>query len=412
MKICLVLISGGWGGAEAVVRELVKCLRDKGENVSIILNQEILKFYGDLERVEIFNIGCVYHPIKLIKSIILPNVDKESSILNSFLSYYLNELLRPIYFKRIRKKILDFLSDKEVDIIHSHLENSDILVSCLTDLKIPWVITIHGVRCAPKYFKKDSTIRSILTFKKSKVRMLKNCWSKADKITEVSKFILNELENQGISLRNKSVVIRNGITLSEFQRDSIPKLKLKENFNLLFPGGAKIHKGGDIIIKALTKVRYKIPNIHLYIALNVPKNHLLRKMVKKLGLEQNVTFLGFLQKEKYREILNSVDILIQMYREESFGIVCLEAMALGKPIIAGNRGLPTFVKNGKNGVFVEPNSDEVADAILYLYKNEDVRKQISQNNLEDIKNFDWGFIVDEYIDFYRKTLIEKREQFF
>ena len=59
MNVCLVLISDGWGGAETVVYELARHLRDKGENVSIILNKEILKFYDDLEDVEVFDIGCV-----------------------------------------------------------------------------------------------------------------------------------------------------------------------------------------------------------------------------------------------------------------------------------------------------------------------------------------------------------------
>lgn len=406
MNICLVLISDGWGGTETVVYGLARHLRDKGENVSIILNQEIFKFYDNLEGIEIFNIGYAYNHKKLIKSIIFPNSKTNGEVgSSSFPWSILNEFLRPIYFRRIRKEIMKFLSNKKINLIESHLENSDILLLCyFNNLEITWIERIGGPHL-PRLLKEDS-IRSVLTLKKRKARMLKDALYKIDRVIFVSDWLLNAFKNI-MPIENKSVVIRNGIKLSDFQRESIPTLKLKGDFNLLFPGGPKPSKGGDILIEALNEIKNEIPDIHLYVALDVPQNHLLRKMVKDLGLKENVTFLGFLQKEKYKEILNSVDALIQPYREESFGIVCLEAMALGKPIIAGNKGLPKFVKNGRHGIFTKPEPDAVADAILYLYKNEDLRREIGRNNLEDIKNFDWSAIVDKYIDVYRKTLAEK-----
>lgn len=403
MNICLVIISDGWGGAETVVYELARHLRDKGESVSIILNQEILKFYDNLEGIEIFNIGYAYNHQKLIKSIIFPKLKANGGAgLSSFPWPILNELLRPIHFRRIRKEITKFLSDKNVDVINTHLENSDILFSCLNDLKIPWIGNIHGPHL-PRLQKKD--IRSVLTFKKWKAKMLKNALYEMDKIIFVSDWLSN-IFNNILMIENKSVVIRNGIKSSNFQKDSLPPLKLKGDFNLLFPGGGKLWKGIDLLIGALHKVKNEIPDIHLYITRKVPQNHLLRKMVKDFGLEENVTFSGLLPLQEYRSLLNSIDVLCMPSKKEAFGIVFLEAMAMGKPIIAANRGgVPEFIVNGRNGILVEPNSDEVADAISYLYENEDLRKEIGRTNLEDVKNFDWSSIINKYIDVYRETLI-------
>ena len=127
----------------------------------------------------------------------------------------------------------------------------------------------------------------------------------------------------------------------------------------------------------------------------------LRKMVKELGLEQSVTFVGFLQKEEYRQLLNSVDVLVMPSRDEAFGIVYIEAMALGKPIIAANcSGTPEVVEDWRNGILVELNPNKLAEAILCLYQNEDLRKKISQNNLQDAAKYDWNYIVNQYIDIY------------
>jgi glycosyltransferase involved in cell wall biosynthesis len=406
MNVSLVLISDGWGGAETVVYELARHLRDKGENVSIILNQEIIKFYNDLEDVEIFNIGYAYHPKRLIKSIISSKliVDEKSDTLHSSPWNFLNEFLRPIYFRRIRKEIIRFLSEKKVDVVHSHLMNSDILVSCLKHLKIPWIGTIHGPYLL-RLQKKD--IRSVLTLKKSKAKMLGETLYKMDKIIFVSNWLLNTFKDI-MPTDDKSVVIHNGIKLSEFQRNLIPTLKLKGNFNLLFPGGGKLWKGIDLLIVALNKVKNKIPDVHLYITRNVSQNHLLKKMVKDFGLEEKVTFSDHLPLPEYRSLLNSIDVLCMPSKKEAFGIVFLEAMAMGKPLIAANRGgIPEFIVNERNGILIEPNSDEIADAILYLYKNKDLRNEMGRNNLEDIKKYNWSPIVDKYIEVYKNELEEK-----
>ena len=70
MNICQVIISKGWGGAEAVVYETTKHLTNKGHNVSIILNQEEVGNYADLKDVKIHNIGYLYNLVALTKSII------------------------------------------------------------------------------------------------------------------------------------------------------------------------------------------------------------------------------------------------------------------------------------------------------------------------------------------------------
>lgn len=407
MNVCFVVISNGWGGAETVVYELARHLRDRGENVSIILNQEILGFYKPLEGIEFFNIGNVYDHKTLIKEALLakPRICKRAN-LTVFPWTFCDEILRPFYFKRLRKRIKRFLIEKTIDIVHSHLGNADILVSSLRNINIPKISTIHG-----PYFSmpEENSVFPIILLKNWRMKKIKNSLLKMDRVIFVSRQLCQSYQNF-LPVGERGQIIPNGIELSEFQKKMIPNMKLKGEFNLLFPGGAKPSKGGDILIEALSKVKEKIPGIHLYIALEVPLDHPLRKKLKELGLKSNVTFLGFLGKDEYKEYLNSVDVLILPSLAEGFPLVNLEAMALGKAIIASNRGdIPEYVKNGRNGIIIEPQPDQVYEAILNMYNNESLINEIAKNNIEDIKKFGWEPSIDDYTNVYQNLLSLKSD---
>jgi glycosyltransferase involved in cell wall biosynthesis len=405
MNICLVLISaGGWGGTDTLTYELAKHLRDKGENVSIILNQETFKNYADLEHVKLFDIGSLYPPKSIIS--LEGKTSRKHNILHRFLSsVHLYPLLRYLYYKSIRNDLIQFLSDNHIDVITPILEEAIPLVSDLVDdlktLEIAGIPILTG----------EAELRGFLPvplrgrlFLKWQARRFRKALEKMDKIIGVSTFILNAWEDQGVPLRGKSTVIPCGVDLSEIRGSLASTSKLEGEFNLLFPGGAKFIKGGDLLMKSLPRVKGEIPNIHVYVTLDVPQNHPFRKMVTELELEQNVTFVGLLPAQEYRKLLSSVDMLILPSRGDAAATVYVEAMALGKTIVAGNTGgSPEIVKNGRNGILVESNPDQIAKAILSLYKDEGLRREISQNNLQDVAKFDWGHIVDQYIEVYRQV---------
>lgn len=407
MNVCLAIISDAWAGAETVVHELAKHLRDKGENVYVLVNQEISQYYTDLEDVRLLNAGALFRTTGLCRACMSPRVGTEAKedFPNLFPgSFYLNAFLREIYYKRVRSRLAHTIVNNEIDIIHSHLNAGIVLVSNLPDnLDIPFVATLHGQTVAG--MRRKSLIgwwtSPVASWRRER---LGRALEKAAKVTAVSNAELDMVENCDILLKGKSVVIPNGVNVREIQSSVSSIARLKGEFNLLFPGGAKFYKGGDLLIKALPKVKRLVSGIHLYIAGNVPRGHQLRRIAITAGLEKHVTFTGFLMPGEYRQLLNSVDLLVMPSREESFGIVFLEAMALGKPVIAGKTGgIPEVIENGRNGVLVDPDPDRVAEAILYLYENDDVRQAMSENNLRDVAGFDWTNIIQRYIDLYKEV---------
>jgi len=411
MKICLVLISEGWSGAENVVYNLANKLREKMD-VTLILNNEIIKYFSTLKGIKIFRISSLYDFRSLITSILLKEIKNERPPASTQLRwnfgpfyflrarwnfgpfYFLNELLRYLYYQRICKDILQTLIQQEIDIVHLHLENSiKLFLPLFKKLNRPIVFTFHGVRIFDKS-------------RPFEIAMIEKGLKKVDKITCVSKYLVRLLENSGISISNRPITIYNGVDITEIRENSVPKIALEGEFRLLFPGGAKLFKGGDLSIKSLPSIKKEVPNVHLYFAGAVPEKHTLRNLVKERKLEQNVTFLGFLPPQRYYQVLSSTDLLVFPSQDEGLPMVLLESMALGKPVIATKSGgIPEVIKDGQNGILVERNPNDIADAVVTLYKNKDLYEEISQRNIKSVRAFDWNNIADKYIELY-ETLID------
>jgi glycosyltransferase involved in cell wall biosynthesis len=165
------------------------------------------------------------------------------------------------------------------------------------------------------------------------------------------------------------------------------------------------------VIQALSSLRKRIPRVHAYIAGQVPERHTLRKMITKIGLEPNTTVTGLLPTQEYRGLLKSVDVLVAPSYEEACPFVHLEAMAMGKPIVAGKTGgVREFVKNGRNGILVDLKSECIAKAILRLQRDTEFKNNIARNSLRDITEFDWDRIVERYVKVYQSLVPPRRIQ--
>jgi phosphatidylinositol alpha-mannosyltransferase len=102
--------------------------------------------------------------------------------------------------------------------------------------------------------------------------------------------------------------------------------------------------------------------------------------------------------------LNRSDIFLAPSLHEGFGLVLLEAMALGKPIVASNcEGFGNLLENMKTGLLVEPaSSKEIANAIMLLISDSTLKEQLSKNASRSVKKYDWIERVKEYEEVYRE----------
>lgn len=214
--------------------------------------------------------------------------------------------------------------------------------------------------------------------------------------------------------KDKIVIIPNGINLEEVttsytREESRNILGLPVDTPIiLFFGSLVPYKGPDILLKAFKLIKKDFPEVKLIFAGRGQMFDELLEMSKKMGLEEDVTFTGFVDEKLKPLYFKASDIfcLPSTTMAESFGIVNLEAMASGIPIVASNLGgIPDIVQDGENGLLAEPcNYRSLADALKQLIINEDIRKIMGAKGRNFAMNYSWDKITSQTEHLYNNIL--------
>ena len=135
------------------------------------------------------------------------------------------------------------------------------------------------------------------------------------------------------------------------------------------------YKGYDKILQALPQIRQIIPDIHYIIVGKGDDRPRIEQLIAQLGLQDCVTLAGFVPDEQLCDYYNLCDVFAMPSKKEGFGIVYLEALACGKPVLAGNQdGAIDALCHGELGALVNPNNiSEITQALIriihYIYPN-------------------------------------------
>lgn len=178
--------------------------------------------------------------------------------------------------------------------------------------------------------------------------------------------------------------------------------------NLLYLGIIGQRKGVYDILKAFKNNKeYFTGKVKLRIGGNQEEEKL-KACIKEYGLEDMVFFEGFVSGDKKIECLNWADIYILPSFNEGLPIGILEAMSYGHPVISSPvGGIPAIVKDGVNGIMVEPGNDrQIADAISRFIENRQLLEVYGNNSLELVKPYLPDFVFDTLAKHYNDLLDE------
>jgi len=206
------------------------------------------------------------------------------------------------------------------------------------------------------------------------------------------------------SFKGEKAVIPNGIDLERFNPNNQKIEKFKDQrINILFLGRIEQRKGLIYLLKAFKILTEKFSNLRLIVVGGGELKKECQDWVRDNGLN-NVCFEGKVKDEKVPGYYAVSDIFVSpAIFGESFGLVLLEAMASGVPVVAfANQGYKGLLKD-KRGAFLVPPKDYVglAKKLEILVNDKGLRKTMGEKGIQEAEQYAWSKVCDQVLDFYQ-----------
>jgi UDP-glucose:(heptosyl)LPS alpha-1,3-glucosyltransferase len=307
-------------------------------------------------------------------------------------------------------------------------ELSFLLIATLTLKKYKFDITysqpgryfspkVAGVHICHKAWAMQQKPRNFIEWLANKLLVLIETYNlrKAKKIIAVSNSIKKELIKYYHVSPEKIHVAYDGVNLKEFspknkiyfRKKLRKKYKVSSNeFLLLFIGVPFKRKGLEYVIRSLPY----IPQTKLFV-IGKESPTFYKELAFKLGVDNRITFLKFV--EKISQYFAAADIFVLPTLYEPFGLVVLEAMASGLPVVVSETaGAAELIEDGKDGLLVEnpKNPEEIAEKINYLLENDSLRKRIGRNARKKAEKYPWSRTAEEMLKVFEE--VAKNSQFY
>lgn len=316
----------------------------------------------------------------------------------------LNEIQLKQYTEKFRRVIAEEIETNRPDIIHG--QHVWILPALSVGFGVPLVLTAHGTDLMG--YDKWPELRS---YAETAIKA-------SSAVISISKDNCALIEERFPDQKEKIVMMRNGYDPSVFYPEAVSRKQVLAKYGIKpsiyegkkivsFAGKLAHFKGVDVLLDAVKLYEDREPATLTLIVGDGDERANLHNQAKRLGLK-SVGFLGNVNQHALRHLYNIADVSLIPSRREPFGLVALEAMACGIPVIATNQGgLPDFV-NDSVGALVEPeNPEELAEAILAVLKRGD-RPEAAEwrKNIADYarNHYAQDTIIRELEDVYKKAI--------
>lgn len=239
----------------------------------------------------------------------------------------------------------------------------------------------------------------------------RNVFDKLAFITTPTKTAAELTKKSGIS--KEIVPVSNGIDLEIFNPGNNGEY-LKKRYNLpdklllLFVGRLDREKNVDLVLKAMPEVLKKV-DVHFIVAGKGNEKENLEELSRKLKVDKNVSFLGFIPDEDLPNLYCMADCFIIACEAELQCLVVMEAMASELPVIGVNAlALPELIHNEKNGYLFQPGDIEaMAQKIVKIFSDKNLREKMAQESLEIIAKHDIKKTMQQFEEIYNQAIKNK-----
>lgn len=296
---------------------------------------------------------------------------------------------------------IKLIKDLEIDVIHSHGVATTGVAAMRSSQKlgIPAIATFHTLLPeAIHYLTSQQNIKQVLQGVAWKY--LNWYYSSFKKTLVPSDFAGKILENHGV----KNIMLQpGGVDMVKFNPEvsgvaARKKLGLtKKEPVVLHVGRVALEKNIEQIIEAAPSIINLLPDVKFVIVGKGPAEKHYQELVKRKRLEKNFIFTGYVENSLLPSIYACADALAFPSNFDTQGLVVLEAMACGAPVVVKKGSAPSeFVKDGVNGQVFSDHFD-FHEKIVSAVKN---RKKLSEGAVETAKQFEIGKTTERLIDIY------------
>ncbi len=315
----------------------------------------------------------------------------------------------PFYFNFWERFISDIITKEQIDTIHIHdLPLSKIGVFFKKKYKIPLIIDLHeNWPASLKIARHTNTLPGRLLSPNRQWRKYEQAiLKKADAIITVVEEMRDRIHALGIP-KEKLHVVSNTVDFSEFPSVTSSGPKNKNKIRLFYAGGINIHRGLQIVIKALPGILKELPNVELLILGSGSYKKNLTELVKQLKIDKQVRFLGQKSFEEMVRILYESDVaLIPHLRSEqtdcSSPNKLYQYIYAEKPILTSNcNSLERLVKETQSGLSYQHDSPESFKKALFDLIQDQKRKvdlDFANNKLKD--KYNWNVDAERLCKLY------------
>ena len=376
MKIAIVCYPT-FGGSGVVATELGIALAEHGHEIHFIT-------YKQPVRLQLLHNNVHYH---------------EVSVPSYPLFHY-----QP-YELALSSKLVNMAKLHEIEIVHVHYAIPHAYAGYMAKqmlaqegIFIPMVTTLHGT---------DITLVGSHPFYKPAVTFSIN---NSDAVTSVSQSLKDDTLRL-FNIKKEIEVVPNFIDTKKYENlysDCERELIASKNEKIITHiSNIRKVKRVDDVIEIFDRIQKKLP-AKLVIVGDGPEKESLENLCKKKGIDEKVLFVG--NSHEVDKILCFSDLFILPSEHESFGLVALEAMVCGVPVISSNAGgLPEVNIHGESGYLSNVgNVDEMAKNALKILVNSDTHQLFKRKAKENAQRFETKLIVPLYEEIYKKSLAKAK----
>ncbi|MDX2346828.1 MAG: glycosyltransferase [Legionella sp.] len=299
------------------------------------------------------------------------------------------------YILKLRQVISKLIKQHNIQLIHAHTELSGMLaVHVAKKMNIPVVVTLHGIETCPRVWSGFSG------------KMIDSMLKRADRVIAVGAPLLDYFKPRLLSIDHFRVV-SNGFQIASDMQDFYKK-PWSKTIKIISVSNLHEGKGIDITLQALANLNLsQLSNWHYTIVGDGLEQKNLEKLVVKLGLGNQVSFVGLCTHDKVYEYLRDADVFCLPSYREAFGIAYLEAMAYGLLAIGvQGEGPEAFIEHKKTGLLVKPRDVQtLTEALKLVFEQEEFMQKIAeQGRLHVLKAFTWDKHAEHLIEVYKELV--------